>query len=274
MLEMIFNGVVNNPPLVHNITNYVTVNDCANIVLAAGGSPLMADDIEEVADIVSISSALYINVGTLNKRTIEAMILAGKVANEKGIPVILDPVGMGASALRNNTVKTLVETIKLDVIKGNMSEIKALYMDCRNLGGVDVTEEDQIDEDGLGGTIKFAKAVANRFKSHIVITGPIDVITDGIKVAIVKNGHPMMSRITGTGCMTGSILGTYCGSNKEVIFEASVASLVLMGLSGEKAYAKVVENEEGTASFRRHLIDSVSLMSLEMLKEGAKFEIM
>lgn len=274
MLEMIFNGVVKRPPLLHHITNYVTVNDCANIVLAAGGSPLMADDIEEVADIVKISSALYINIGTLNKRTIESMVEAGKVANEKGIPVVLDPVGMGASELRNNTVKTLIENIKFDVIKGNMSEIKALYMGCRNLGGVDVTEEDQINEEGLEGTINFAKAVANRFESNVVITGPIDVISNGEKVAVVKNGHPMMARITGTGCMTGSILGTYCGPNKENIFEACVVSLVLMGLSGEHAYAKMVKNQEGTASFRRHLIDAVSLMSLELLEAGAKFEIL
>jgi hydroxyethylthiazole kinase len=121
MLEMIFTGVEKRPPLVHNITNYVTVNDCANVVLAAGGSPLMADDIGEVEDIVSISSALYINVGTLNKRTIESMIKAGEKANDKSIPVVLDPVGMGASALRNKTVKTLVDNVKFDAIKGNMS---------------------------------------------------------------------------------------------------------------------------------------------------------
>jgi hydroxyethylthiazole kinase len=147
-------------------------------------------------------------------------------------------------------------------------------MDCKNAGGVDVLEEDQICEEGIDGTIEFAKKVAVRFGSVIVITGPMDVITDGDRVAIIKNGHPMMTRITGTGCMTGCLIGTYCGANSKNIFDSCVTSLVVMGLSGEIAHDRVVKNGEGTASFRRHLIDSISLMTVETLKEGAKFEIL
>ena len=149
MFEKLMENLKKNPPLVHNITNYVTVNDCANIVLAAGGSPLMADDIEEVEDIVSISSTLYINVGTLNSRTVESMVKAGKRANELGLPVVLDPVGMGASRLRNESVNRLIQEVKFSVIKGNMSEIKALNTSCRNAGGVDVQEEDLIADENI-----------------------------------------------------------------------------------------------------------------------------
>ena len=217
MFKSLLDNVKLNPPLVHNITNYVTVNDCANIVLASGGAPLMADDINEVEDIVSISNALCINIGTLNKRTIESMVKAGKKANELGIPVVLDPVGVGASDLRNEAIKILIDEIKFSVIKGNMSEIKALYTKAKNAGGVDVQEEDVIHNDNIEESIKFVKKVANRFDSVIAVTGAIDIVTDGEKVNLIRNGHEMMSRITGTGCMTGSVIATYCACNKEDI---------------------------------------------------------
>lgn len=272
MFKSLFEKLELNPPLVHNITNYVTVNDCANVVLAAGGSPLMADDIEEVEDIVSISNALYINVGTLNQRTVESMVIAGKKANELGLPVVLDPVGMGASKLRNKTVNTLVESIKFSVIKGNMSEIKGMYTNCHNAGGVDVQKEDLIDSSNIDTAVDFAKRVSEKFDCIVAITGAIDIVSDGKRTILIKNGHPMMSKITGTGCMTGSIIGTYCGANPNSMFDASVMAIAVMGLSGEKAFEKVTKNNEGTYSFKGYLIDAISLMNNDILKEGVKLE--
>ncbi|MCY6372618.1 hydroxyethylthiazole kinase [Clostridium ganghwense] len=273
MFEKLLENLKLNPPLVHNITNYVTVNDCANIVLASGGSPLMADDINEVEDIVSISNALYINVGTLNIRTVEAMVKAGKKANELGLPVVLDPVGVGASKLRNESVETLIDEIDFSVIKGNMSEIKALYTNAKNTGGVDVQEDDLIDDQNIEEAIEFVKKVAKKFNCVIAVTGAIDIVTDSQKVCLIRNGHAIMSKITGTGCMTGSVMATYCGSNKDDIFGAAVIAITMMGLSGEKAYEKIVARSEGTSSFRTYLIDAVSLMDFQILKEGAKIEI-
>ncbi|WP_373899781.1 hydroxyethylthiazole kinase [Haloimpatiens sp. FM7315] len=272
MFKNLLENLKLNPPLVHNITNYVTVNDCANIILAAGGSPLMADDIEEVEDIVSISSALYINIGTLNKRTVESMVKAGKKANHIGIPVVLDPVGVGASKLRNEAVKTLIENVKFSVIKGNMSEIKAMYTNAKNTGGVDAKEEDMVNSDNIHSAIEFVKKVSKRFNSVIAATGAIDIVSDGNKVTLIKNGHPMMSRITGTGCMTGSVIGVYLGSNKEDAFASTVIAITSMGLAGEKAYEKVTEKKEGLSNFRTYLIDAISLMDLKTLEEGAKIE--
>ena len=271
-MQKIFENLKMNPPLIHNITNYVTVNDCANVILAAGGSPLMADDIDEVEDIVSISGALYINVGTLNKRTIESMILAGEKANKIGIPVVLDPVGMGASNLRNNTVNRLIESVSFSVIKGNMSEIKALYQTCQNSGGVDAKDDDLVTSDTLVQGIGFAEKTARKFDSIIAVTGPIDIITDGKNTNTIHNGHPMMSKVTGTGCMTGSLIGTFCGANPDRILDATTTAVALMGLSGEKAHVKVTGTGEGTGSFRRYLIDQISLMGYESMKEGVHIE--
>ncbi len=268
-----YEALKKNPPLVHNITNYVTVNDVANMILATGGAPLMADDSSEVEEIVSISSVLYINVGTLNGRTIESMIKAGKKANALGLPVILDPVGVGASTLRNEAVETLIETVKFSVIKGNISEIKAMVTNAKNSGGVDVQAEDVVTDGNLDETINFLKGVASSLKCVIVATGAIDIVTDGKQTALVRNGHPMMAKITGTGCMSGSVIATYCGANKDRIFEGTVTAMVVMGLSGQYAADKTERLGEGIASFRTYLIDSMSMMRIEQLEEGAQIEL-
>ena len=271
-----FNEIMDNTkkrsPLIHNITNYVTVNDCANVILACGGSPLMSDDITEVEEIVSISNALVINIGTLNQRTINSMITAGKQANKIGIPVILDPVGMGASSLRNQTVKTLVEEIQFSVIKGNISEIKAMVSNCKNLGGVDVQEDDIIDNTNIDESINFSKKVAKQFNCVIAITGEIDIIADQEKVSVIKNGHKMLAKITGTGCMCGALIGTLCGANTDKIFEATITAVSSIGLAGEIAFEKMTANEGGTGSFKVYLIDALNLMTAATLKNGAKIE--
>jgi len=274
MFSEIIKNVKNNTPLVHNITNYVTVNDCANVLLACGGSPIMADDIEEVEEIVSISSALVLNIGTLNSRVIESMIKAGKKANDLNIPVILDPVGVGASKLRTNTASRLLNEVKFAVVRGNMSEIKALVnTNAKGARGVDADVADSINEENLAEVVEFIKSLSERMSLVVAVTGAIDVVSDGTKTYVIQNGHPMMGKISGTGCMLSSTIGAYCGANKDNIIDAAAAAVCIIGLSGELAYEKMRRNDEGTSMLRSHLIDFMSKIDDEMLKEGAKFEI-
>ena len=163
-------------PLIHNITNYVTVNDCANVLLACGGSPIMADDADEAEDITSICGGLNINIGTLNQRTIPAMHKAGKKANALGHPVVLDPVGAGASRLRTQTAKNLMEMVQFTVIRGNISEIKALALGAGGARGVDADVADTVTKETLPQAVAFAKAFAKETGAVIAITGAIDIV--------------------------------------------------------------------------------------------------
>lgn len=258
--------------IVHCITNYVTVNDVANIILASGASPIMADAIEEVSDITSICSALALNIGTLNNRTIESMIKAGKTANELNKPVVFDPVGIGASKLRTKTVLKLLEEIKFSVIRGNASEIKAILMGSKTSSGVDVSIEDSINENNLDVYINIAKKLSKDYNSVVVITGPIDIITDGKQTYIIKNGHPIMEKVTGTGCMLTGLIGGFIGANPDDILESTTLAVAAMGLSGEIANDKVVENDLGTGSFRTFLIDNISKFDIGILNGGIKIE--
>ncbi|MDF2885718.1 MAG: thiM [Lacrimispora sp.] len=272
MFDQIITNVRNNVPLVHAITNYVTVNDCANIVLASGGSPIMADDINEVTDITSIASALVLNMGTLNERTVASMLAAGKQANQCGLPVVLDPVGAGASAFRNKTAFQLLEEIKFSVIKGNISEIKFLAAGEGKTAGVDACEADKVTEENLKRVADFAKAFSKRTGSVIAITGAIDLVADEDHVYAVRNGHLMMSKITGTGCMLSAVTGSYVGANPDNVLKATAAAVCGMGLCGELAYKKLCELHGGTGTYRMLLIDEMSRLNEIMLEEGAKYE--
>jgi len=187
-------------PLVHNITNYVTVNDVANILLACGGSPIMADDCDEVEEITSICGGLNINIGTLNKNTIPSMLLAGKKANELKHKVLLDPVGAGASTLRTQTALKLIDQVNFDVIRGNISEIKTLALGSGSTKGVDADIADAVTEETLESAITFVKDFAKRTHSIIAITGAIDLVSDENTCYVIRNGRKEMGRITGTGC--------------------------------------------------------------------------
>jgi len=241
--------VKDNKPLVHHITNYVTTNDCANIVLAIGGSPVMADAIEEVEDMVSIASALVINIGTLNSVKVEAMIRAGKKANELGVPVILDPVGVGATPYRKEVALKLIKEIKFSVIRGNMAEIKILNGMSALSKGVD-SEEIQSDN---GKAI--AKELALRLDTVVAITGKVDYISDGLKVITLNNGDEMLANVTGTGCMCTSLIGTYCSVTKDYLIGAA-AGVITMGIAGELAYNSL-GGSEGSGSFRIKLMDAI-----------------
>lgn len=271
--ERIIENVKKKNPLVHCITNYVTVNDCANVLIACGGSPIMSDDINEVEEITAISSALNINIGTLNGRTVEAMFKAGKKANAIGIPVILDPVGAGASTLRNRTCGELLDNVKFTVIRGNISEIKALALGSGSTKGVDADESDKINDENLDSVIAFIKKFAVKTNAVIAVSGATDIITDGKNVALVKNGHKMMADITGSGCMLSAILGAFVGAN-ENIFDAVVTAMCYYGYAGELAYIRTSENNGGNSTFRNNLIDMIYLLKAEDLTERAKYEIL
>lgn len=248
-------------PLVHNITNYVTVNDVANIELAMGASPIMADDENEAADIASIANALVINIGTLNSRTIVSMIKAGKAANSKGVPVVFDPVGAGASALRNQTTEKLLNEVKMAVIRGNVSEISYIAGISANTKGVDVSDSDK-QRDKLA----IAKAVAEKYGCTAAITGEIDVITDGVRACEIRNGVAELSRVTGTGCMTTGLLGGFAAVCDP--FTAAVCAVASMGIAGEFSFEK--HGKKGTGSFHIGIIDEMSLMNGEIFTERAK----
>lgn len=256
-------------PLVHHITNYVTVNDCANITLAIGASPVMADDIKEVRDMVSLASSLVLNIGTLNSRTVESMLEAGKRANELNIPVILDPVGAGATRYRTETAERIMSEIKLAVIRGNLSEIKTLYGIKAQTKGVDTSESISTKADELTEIKEIARDFANKFSTVAAITGAIDIITDGKTLYSVTNGHKIMSKITGTGCMCTSIIGSYLGAGDNNLL-AALAGVVSMGIAGEIAYENLNKNYEGTGSLKAGIIDSIYRLSKEEIMVRGK----
>lgn len=255
-------------PIVHQITNYVTVNDCANVTLAVGGAPVMADEKDEVREIVSLASALVLNIGTLNRRTIESMLFAAERANERGIPVILDPVGAGASLLRTESVKTLLAKVRVDVIRGNFSEIHALSGDGAGAKGVDVS-----DADKAIGVKEIARVGRNLALSHrcaVAITGKIDCVVDETRLVCVENGHPLMSSITGTGCMCSALVGTFCAVSRDP-FLGALAGVLCMGIAGEVAHERA--GAKGNGSYRMALLDAVSLMDEEiLLSKGRCYE--
>ncbi|WP_037588581.1 hydroxyethylthiazole kinase [Stenoxybacter acetivorans] len=253
-------------PLVHQITNYVTVNDCANITLAIGASPIMADDINEVAEIAQLSQAVVLNIGTLNQIHISAMIEAGKAANQKQIPVILDPVGAGASHLRSDTVQILLSEIQFTVIRGNISEMLFLAGLQAQIYGVDAGKADITPKQQ---TLSIAQNIAKTHHCTAVITGACDIVADQIQAAFIHNGHPMMANITGTGCMSTALIGSFCGANPDLPFDSAVAALLVMGIAGEIAHKQA--GHLGNGSFRAALHDAVSQMTTETLVKMAKF---
>lgn len=273
MLKEQLERVKASAPLVHNITNYVTVNDCANILLACGGSPIMADDPSDAEEITAICGGLNINIGTLNQRTIPAMLAAGKKANEYGHPVLLDPVGAGASSLRTQTSFQLMEEVRFTAIRGNISEIKTLALGKGTTKGVDADVADAITEDTLSETADFARKFAAKTGSIIVITGSIDIVADENTAFAVRNGHSMMSRITGSGCMLSALTAAYLTANPDTPLQACLAAVCAMGLCGQRAFERL-SPKDGNASFRTYLIDEVFNLDGETLERGAEYEIL
>lgn len=267
MLEEMLINVQCNCPIVHNITNYVSANDCANLLLAVGASPIMADCLFEVEEITSACDGLVLNMGILNEQKLEAMILAGKKANFLGHPVVLDPVGVGTSSFRAQGLKKILNEVHVSVVRGNLSEIKFLANLTEYSRGVDLNQEDK-DED-LKNIISYIKDLSYKLNSILVISGSTDLIVDHDRVCFVQNGNEMLSRVTGTGCQLSSLLGAMISANPNSIFESCIAGVCMMGIAGEKAY----EHSQGTASFKVNVMDVISCMTPEDLRQGARYEI-
>ncbi len=266
-LVNILNSIKEKNPLIHQITNYVTVNDCANVTLAVGASPAMADDENEVEDFVNIASSLLINIGTLNDDIKKSMIKASKRAKEIGVPVVLDPVGVGASKFRKDFIEELLKDSKISCIRGNISEIKSILNQSSNTKGADASKE---DIENIKNTAIIAKTLANSLNLVVAITGETDVISDGKRVVAIKNGSHLLPQITGTGCMCSSLVASFCGTNREKLFEATVLALLVMGISGEIAYDK--SQNLGLGTFHKELFNAIGNFNEQTLKEKANLE--
>lgn len=272
MLGECLENVRKNVPLVHNITNYVTVNDVANVLLASGGSPIMSDEPEDVEDITSICGGLNINIGTLNQQTIKGMFMAGRKAAELGHPILLDPVGAGASKLRTETAIKLMDEIKFTVIRGNISEIKTLALGSGTTKGVDADVADAVSDETLDSAVRFVKEFAKKADTIVAITGAIDLVSDGDKCYVIRNGRPEMGRITGTGCQLSGLTTAFVVANPDNKLEAVAAAVCTMGLAGEIGWSRMQEGD-GNSTYRNRIIDAIFNMDGETLNKGAKYEI-
>lgn len=264
--------------LTHCITNSVTINDCANAVLAIGGSPFMAEDAEELEEVVTIADVLVINIGKLSKEQINSMNVSAEVANKTNTPIVLDPVGVGVTDLRNKTTLNLIENYKITAIRGNISEIKAIaklvgVIDENNTAkGVDVNIDDIITEENLNANGELIKELAKKLDTTILASGPIDILSDGETTIAIDNGDDMMPLITGSGCMLSSIVGSCIGGSAPL--EGSLVAILAMNIAGEKARAKVDEKDEGTGSFRAYLIDYLYKTDSETLVNESNIRIL
>ncbi len=270
MQKNILKTIQKQKPIVHCITNSVTINDCANILLAAGASPIMADEAEEMEDMGKIASALVLNIGTLSRRTAASMHIAGKAANARGIPVVLDPVGVGATTLRLETAESLLESVRFAAIRGNISEIKTLDDRVRSSHGVDAAAEDAL---GAGEeALALARRVAKRLNTVIAISGAVDILAAPSGAAYaVHNGDALMARVTGTGCMSTAILAA-CAAVAENPLAAALTAACAMGVAGEQAKRRLTELD-GNASYRSYLIDAVFHLTDEALDQEARYEL-
>ena len=257
-LSNLLDRVRENRPLVHHITNYVTVNDCANIALCAGGTPVMAHAAEEVEEMVALAGALVLNIGTLAPDQIEAMLLAGKAANRRRVPIVLDPVGVGATTLRTESARRLLDELDIRILKGNAGEIGVL-------AGVEASVRG-VDSAGVAGDVAaIVRDLAAREKLVVTASGPVDVVSDGRRTMLVENGHSMMETISGAGCMLASVTGVFAAETEDPLL-AAVAACTAFGLAGEQAAVKA----DGPFSFKTALFDELAKLSPEDLGRGAK----
>ena len=277
-IDMNLKSIKEKNALTHCITNSVTINDCANAVLAIGGSPFMAEDAEELEEVVTIADVLVINIGKLSKNQIESMKISAETANKTDTPIILDPVGVGVTELRNRTTMDLIENYDITAIRGNISEIKAIaklsgVLDESNAAkGVDVNADDIITEENLKANGDLICELAAKLNTVILASGPLDILSDGKTTVVIDNGDDMMPLITGSGCMLSSIVGSCIGGSNP--FEGSLVAILAMNIAGEKARAKVDANDEGTGSFRAYLIDYLYKTDSETLINEANIKIL
>ncbi len=249
-------------PLVHHITNMVVMNDTANITLAIGALPVMAHAIEEVEEMVGLASALVLNIGTLTPGQVEAMLRAGRRANERGVPIVLDPVGAGATRLRTESALRLLNELRIAALRGNASEIGALLGvagETRGVEAISLAEERE----------EVARRATRAFGCCVAMTGARDVIADAQRLAYVDNGHPLLASITGSGCMATTLVGAFLAVEADG-WRASIAGLVALGLAGERAALKA----GGPGTFRSHLLDAVAALDEQSFASGQKVSVL
>mgnify|MGYP001510021615 FL=1 len=224
--------ITNRNPVVHQITNFVTANDCANAVLAMGGRTVMADYIEEIEEITGAADSLVLNLGVPSEERLQSLLLAGKAANKKRIPVVFDPVGCGASSFRRNAAKELLHEVEVSVIRGNSSEIQCLFDKYNRMRGIDAETE----FDSICTVRKFAE------KTHavVVVTGERDIVTDGDKMYMIENGCKEMSLLTGTGCICSALTGLFLGADTKAVYSA-VCAAACVGIAGELSWKRYGE---------------------------------
>ncbi len=273
MFEQILSNVRRRAPLVHCITNYITTNDCANIVLACGASPTMAEAEQEVAEIASVAGALDINIGNLNTMTVRAMHRAIAAANRAQVPVVLDPVGAGASAYRMDTLRDFFASYRFAVVRGNVSELLAVGGAASSTRGVDAGAADAVTEDNLEERVAFFQRLSADLGAVVSVSGAIDIVASPERAYLCRNGHPMMSQVTGTGCMLSALTAAFCGANHDDMLQAAAAATAVMGVAGDIAYRKTMAAEGGTGTFRVQLMDAVSRMDAQTLQGGMNIEI-
>ncbi|MED4130435.1 hydroxyethylthiazole kinase [Shouchella miscanthi] len=240
-------------PLIHCMTNIVVTNFTANGLLAIGASPVMAYAKEETHEMAEAADALLLNIGTPSETVIESMIHAGQAANKKGTPVILDPVGAGATSFRNELVARILQHVDITLIRGNAGEIAAILGEVGTVKGVDA----QIKTD----PVVLAKRAAEELNTLIVVTGEQDVVTDGSRTVTIKNGHEWLTRVVGTGCLLGGVLAAYLAINRDDKIKAAAEGLAHYGVAAERAFAKA--SDRGVASFQLEFLDALSTLSEE-----------
>ena len=275
MFEGILERVDQRHPLVHCITNYVTAGDVANMVLACGGSPIMADDLGEVEEVTALCDGLALNTGTFHAQKGPAMLAAGKTANRLGRPVVLDPVGAGVSRMRTDAIRQLLEQVRFTVIRGNASEMRVVAQQhpAGASRGVDAGAGDATDEQNLPQVVQTAKKLAGRTGAVVAITGAIDVVAGPERAYVIRNGHPMMERITGAGCMLTGVAAAWCAANPQDPLRATAAAVCAMGLCGQLAWERAQQEGGSAGLLRVHLTDFMSNLTTEQLEEGKRVEL-
>jgi hydroxyethylthiazole kinase len=247
-------------PLIHHITNFVVMNTTANITLCAGALPVMAHARQEVEDMTASADALVFNLGTLWPEQVEAMLLAGGRANAKGIPIVLDPVGAGATPYRTESAHRLLNELSIAVVRGNAAEIAALTGIESGIRGVEAVGS-------TADAAAIALALARRYRCVAAVTGPVDIIADSERLFRVLNGHPLMAKVTGTGCMATSVIAAFAAVEKDVALAAS-AAMACYGLAGEQA----ADRSQGPGSFQMHLFDTLAALDDDAVRTGARLE--
>jgi hydroxyethylthiazole kinase len=258
----IFGKVKQQNPLVHNITNVVVTNFTANGLYALGASPVMAYAKEEVADMAKIAGALVLNIGTLTHEEVEAMMIAGKSANENNVPIIFDPVGAGATPYRTETARQIVKELSISIIRGNAAEIANVIGEEWSIKGVDAGE-------GNGNSLELAQSAAKKLNTIVVITGKDDVVTDGKTTFVVYNGHSILTKVTGTGCLLSSVVGAFAAVETDRVF-AAVSALATYGVAAEIAAERTAA--EGPGSFQIEFLNQLSKVSAEDISKFANVE--